>query len=129
MYLRLSKWVDLLLGERLLIKNFSAFATISSVSSLGTNAWINSPLPSTDVLLTPYFYMILNQHEISNKMVYNMHTFWKSYFLVRRAYGSKWLPSLIQYDKQMATDQDMPPTFLWSPDDIFTEFEVKPNPF
>ena len=41
-------------------KAFLAFSIKSSVSSLHPNAWINSPLPSIDVLLTNHFYMILN---------------------------------------------------------------------
>ena len=42
--------MHLLLGERHLIKNFWAFAIISSVSSLHPNAWSNSPPPSMAVL-------------------------------------------------------------------------------
>ena len=57
-----------------------------------------------------------------------MPIFWKIYFLVTRDYGSKWLPSFIQYGEQMTTDQNMPRTFFWPLDDIFTLFKVKPNP-
>ena len=55
LYLRSSKWVHLLLEERLLIKNFLAFTVISYASSLHSHAWINSPPFSIDVLLTAQF--------------------------------------------------------------------------
>ena len=62
-------------------------------------------------------------------MVYNTPIFWIFFFfLVTRAYGLKWPSSLIQNGGQMTTDQNIPPTFFWSPDDIFTRFKVKPNP-
>ena len=63
-------------------------------------------------------------------MVYNTPIFliFFFFFLVTRAYGLKWPSSLIQNGGQMTTDQNIPPTFFWSPDDIFTRFKVKPNP-
>ena len=44
-------------------------------------------------------------------MVNNMPIFWNNYFLVIKAYGSKWLPSLIKYGWQMNTDQNMSQRF------------------
>ena len=62
----------------------------------------------TSTFLTHHFHMILNQHKTSN----NIPMSWKNYFLVTVAYGSKWLPSLIQYGGQMTIDQNMLPTFF-----------------
>ena len=56
--------------------------------------------------------MILNQHEIFQQNGIQHTHILKKYFLVTRAYGSEWQPSLIQYDGQFATDQNMLSTFL-----------------
>ena len=108
---------------------FSGRASALKIYLCGMTRW-NSPELFTGTFLTRHFYMILNQHSISNKLVNNTPIFWKKYFLVTGAYDPKWPPSSILYGGQMTTDQltNMSPTLFWSPDDVFTGFEVQQNP-
>ena len=78
--------------------------------------WFEKSLVSFfSTFLTLRSYKIPNQHEMSDKMMYNMIIFGKVEIWVTRAWISKWPPFLIHYGGQLTMNQMVPPTFSTLP--------------